>query len=156
MLELLRRPNPATDGGGLSRRCAGICFCRATLIWSGDRLDGEIRALHALRPDRVRIVEGSDGWPEAYEYRAGGSVRRIAAEGKGDAPATLLHVRLFHPLADIGRLSAAGGGADGARSPQRGVALEQGAARQFGPAVRRAGLSSRPTAAIWRPSSSTG
>ena len=29
---------------------------------------GEVNGLHVLRPDRVRVLPGSDGWPEAYEY----------------------------------------------------------------------------------------
>ena len=56
-----------------------------------------MRELHLLRPDRVGIVEGRDGWPEAYDYRVGGLVRRFAAESDG---LTLLHLKLFHPLDD--------------------------------------------------------
>ena len=43
------------------------------------------------------MIEGRDGWPEAYEYRVGGSVRRFAAEADGPG---LLHLKLFHPLDD--------------------------------------------------------
>ena len=31
-----------------------------------------VRELYALRPDRMRVVPGPDGWPEAYDYTAGG------------------------------------------------------------------------------------
>jgi hypothetical protein len=56
---------------------------------------GNVRELHLLRPDRIGIVEGRDGWPEAYDYRAGGSVRRSPAETEGLG---LIHLKLFHPL----------------------------------------------------------
>jgi HK97 family phage portal protein len=58
---------------------------------------GDLRELHLLRPDRIGIVEGRDGWPEAYDYRVGGSLRRFAVDGEGLG---LLHLRLFHPLDD--------------------------------------------------------
>ncbi|BDA83683.1 portal protein [Aureimonas sp. SA4125] len=113
MLALLRRPNAGQDGAGLVEALCGH------LLLSGDgfleciSVDGVPRALFVLRPDRMRVIEGRDGWPEAYEYRVGGSVRRIAAEGgetgggsgegpgaRRDGPGGLLHIRLFHPLAD--------------------------------------------------------
>jgi HK97 family phage portal protein len=58
---------------------------------------GQRRELHLLRPDRISVVEGRDGWPEAYDYRAGGSVRRFPLNTDGVG---LLHLKLFHPLDD--------------------------------------------------------
>lgn len=52
--------------------------------------------LHLLRPDRVRLVEGGDGWVEALEYRAGSRLRRYPAAG----PGAVLQLKLFHPLDD--------------------------------------------------------
>jgi HK97 family phage portal protein len=61
-------------------------------------IGGRLRELHLLRPDRLSIVEGPDGWPAAYDYRAEGrATRRIAAERDGLG---LLHLKLFHPLDD--------------------------------------------------------
>ncbi|QNN65523.1 phage portal protein [Sphingomonas rhizophila] len=34
--------------------------------------------LHALRPERVSVVPGADGWPAAYAYRAGTQETRLA------------------------------------------------------------------------------
>ena len=34
--------------------------------------------LHAMRPERVSVATGADGWPSAYLHRAGGQVTRIA------------------------------------------------------------------------------
>ena len=64
--------------------------------------------LHLLRPDRVAVVAGADGWPEAYDYRTGSQRRRIAADSSGAGAGGrvagrgggLLHLKLFHPLDD--------------------------------------------------------
>ena len=56
-----------------------------------------VRELYALRPDRIRLSPGPDGWPQAYEYSAAGSTVRF------DQNATLppiLHLTLFNPLDD--------------------------------------------------------
>ena len=94
-LELLARPNATSAGADLMEALyghlllSGNAFVEALV--PGDRP----RALHLLRPDRVAVVEGGDGWPAAYDYRAGGPVRRIAADS-----GRLLHLKLFHPLDD--------------------------------------------------------
>jgi HK97 family phage portal protein len=59
-----------------------------------ERAAGE--ALYLLRPDRVSVVTGADGWPVAADYRAGAVKRRISMEG-----GELLHLALFHPLDDL-------------------------------------------------------
>ncbi|WP_102958549.1 phage portal protein [Mangrovicella endophytica] len=99
LLDLLRRPNATEDGAALREVLFGHLLLSGNAYLEATLLGGEVRALHTLRPDRVRIVTGSDGWPEAYEYRVGSRVRRIAAESR-DGRGTLLHIRLFHPLDD--------------------------------------------------------
>ncbi len=62
-------------------------------------VDGTLRELHALRPDRMKVIPGPDGWPEAFEYTAGGRSVRFAGEvAPGVRP--ILHVKLFHPAND--------------------------------------------------------
>ncbi len=60
---------------------------------------GQPVELFPLRPDRVTVVPGQDGWPIAYEYRLGGDVTRIAVEDEDGWP-NLLHLKGFHPLDD--------------------------------------------------------
>ncbi len=65
--------------------------------------------LFALRPDRVKILSGSDGWPCAYEYRAGDHPSRIAAEDENGWP-SVIHIKAMHPVEDhygAGSLAAA-------------------------------------------------
>lgn len=95
LLGLLARPNGRMSGTDFLETLYGHLMLSGNAFVEGVRIGGDLRELHVLRPDRVRIVEGRDGWPEAYEYRAGAQLRRIMAEGEG-----MLHLRLFHPLDD--------------------------------------------------------
>ncbi|MEM6382511.1 MAG: phage portal protein [Pseudomonadota bacterium] len=55
--------------------------------------------LYPLRPDRVRVVAGKDGWPAGYRYSAG----ETSVEFKPDPRTGMMpvaHIRLFHPLDD--------------------------------------------------------
>lgn len=61
--------------------------------------EGEPRELHALRPDRMKVVPGGDGWPVAYEYAVGGRTVRFADPGEGRL-SPILHLAQFHPLND--------------------------------------------------------
>ena len=67
--------------------------------------------LFALRPERVTIEPGADGWPAAYRYKAGERVMRFAAlDGTGKP--SLIHVKAAHPADDhygLGCLGAAAG-----------------------------------------------
>ncbi len=41
-----------------------------------------MRELYALRPDRMKVVPGPDGWPSAFDYTvagASGALRRASA-----------------------------------------------------------------------------
>ena len=61
------------------------------------------RELHALRPDRMKLIPGADGWPEAYEYTvAGRSVRfdQSAAAGRDSGCRRSCTSTLLHPLDD--------------------------------------------------------
>ncbi len=95
--QLLRKPNPEQSGpewlegvyGAL--QTAGNAYVEAV----GDEVPGE---LWSLRPDRVRIVPGKAGWPEAYEYAVGGRSVRIGREADGWMP--VMQLKLFHPTDD--------------------------------------------------------
>ncbi|MCM2477844.1 phage portal protein [Rhizobium sp. CG5] len=96
-LRLLARPNGRMGGPDFFEALYGHLLLSGNAylepLWLGVRL----AELHLLRPDRVTVIEGRDGWPIAYEYRAGGAPRRLPAEA---APTALLHLKLFHPLDD--------------------------------------------------------
>lgn len=95
VLKLLARPNPNLSGIGFFETLYGHLLLSGNAFADGVRLGGTVRELHLLRPDRMRVIEGRDGWPEAYEYRVGSLARRYPA-GEGG----LLHLKSFHPLDD--------------------------------------------------------
>ena len=65
--------------------------------------------LFALRPDRVRVVTGSNGWPCAYDYTVTGDTTRLPVEDENGWPG-MIAIRAMHPLDDhagAGALEAA-------------------------------------------------
>ena len=94
---LMAKPNPEQSGpewlegvyGAL--QTAGNAYVEAV----GDETPGE---LWSLRPDRVRIVPGRAGWPEAYDYAVGGRSVQIGREADGWMP--VMQLKLFHPTDD--------------------------------------------------------
>jgi len=108
LTELLAKPNGRQSGGEMLEaiyaylQTAGNAYLQAGIV------DGAVRAMFVLRPDRMRVVAGADGWPVGYDYTAGGRTMRI---GQGSEPVPgVLHVALFHPMDDhygMGPLEAA-------------------------------------------------
>jgi HK97 family phage portal protein len=55
--------------------------------------------LFALRPERVSVVPGADGWPAAYAYKVGDRTLTIPVEDEDGWPG-LIHLKFFHPSDD--------------------------------------------------------
>lgn len=55
--------------------------------------------LFALRPERVSIVAGEDGWPAAFAYDVAGRRLTIPLLDEDAAP-NVIHIRHFHPADD--------------------------------------------------------
>ena len=71
LLDLLARPNPRQEGAAfLESVCAHLLLAGNAYI-EAVMVEGAVRELYALRPDRMRVVPGADGWPEAYDYVIG-------------------------------------------------------------------------------------
>ncbi len=98
VLALLARPNGGQGRADLLENLyghfllSGDGYLEAVAGDSGTPLE-----LHVLRPERMRIVPGADGWPVAYEYAVGGRKHRFDMTG---AVAPICHVRSFHPQDD--------------------------------------------------------
>jgi HK97 family phage portal protein len=146
LMALLERPNPGQDGASLLEAVYGF------LQLAGDAYveavagpDGRPCELHALRPDRIRVIPGPDGWPEGYEYRVGAKAHRFDMAG-GDPP--VLHLRSFHPLDDhygMSPMEAAAASVDLHNAASRWTkALLDNAARPSG-AVVYSGVDGRGT-----------
>jgi HK97 family phage portal protein len=94
---LLAQPNPRQAGGELLEavycylQTAGNAYLEAAVA------EGEVQGLFVLRPDRMQVVAGKDGWPMAYDYAVGGRTVRLSQAGPLPR---VLHLTLFHPLDD--------------------------------------------------------
>ncbi|MGE5510156.1 MAG: phage portal protein [Bacteroidota bacterium] len=96
---LLARPNPGQCGPDLLEAWYGFLLVAGNAYLEAVAVGGTLRELHVLRPDRMKIIPGSDGWPEAWEYTAAGRSIRLAADAvPGVRP--VLHMKLFHPAND--------------------------------------------------------
>ncbi|WP_431559626.1 phage portal protein [Methyloceanibacter sp.] len=98
LLALLARPNAMQCGPDLLEAWYGHLMVAGNAYLEAVAVDGAVRELHALRPDRMKVVPGPDGWPEAYEYSVAGQTVRFAQGDDGVRP--ILHMALFHPLND--------------------------------------------------------
>lgn len=98
MLDLLAKPNPRLRLADLVEAVCGHMLVAGNAYLEAVSLDGAPRELHVLRPDRVKVVPGTDGWPEAFDYTLEGRTLRIPQNGEGVAP--ILHLSFFNPLDD--------------------------------------------------------
>jgi HK97 family phage portal protein len=55
--------------------------------------------LFALRPERMSVVAGPDGWPNAFVYKVGEQALTIPLLNANASP-NLIHVKNFHPADD--------------------------------------------------------
>jgi HK97 family phage portal protein len=104
LLDLIKHPNPRQDGASFLDSIAaylllaGNAYIEAVSL-AGDNAqgNGNVRELYALRPDRMKVVPGPDGWPQAFDYTVNGASVRF--EQSAPQP-PILHLTLFNPLDD--------------------------------------------------------
>jgi HK97 family phage portal protein len=98
LLTLLRRPNAHQAGGELFEavyaylQTAGNAYLTAALG------EDAVTGIYLCRPDRMVLVPGSDGWPAAYAYTVGERTQTLRQDTQ--PVASVLHLKLFHPLDD--------------------------------------------------------
>ncbi|WP_332693641.1 phage portal protein [Devosia sp.] len=98
LAQLLARPNGRQSGGELLEAVYAYLQTSGNAYLQAGVVDGEVKGLFCLRPDRMKVVAGADGWPMAYDYTAGGRTSRLQQD-EGPVP-SVLHMALFHPLDD--------------------------------------------------------
>jgi len=99
LLDLLARPNAAACGPDMLEDWYGYLMLAGNAYMEAVSVGGGPRELHVLRPDRMKIVPGSDGWPEAYEYSANGLTTRFR-QSPEEGVRPILHMALFNPSND--------------------------------------------------------
>ena len=101
LLDLLRHPNPLQDGMAFFEsvyaylQIAGNAYIEAVK----PREDGLPVELYVLRPDRMKVVPGPAGLPQAYQYCVNGQTTTWAADPITGA-SNIRHLKRFHPLDD--------------------------------------------------------
>ncbi len=98
ILDLLHHPNLRQGGKEFMEMLIGHLLVSGNAYVELVDIGSSPRELHALRPDRVRILCGSNGWTEGYEHSVQNSRRRIMLDQDGWS--AILHLSLFHPLDD--------------------------------------------------------
>jgi HK97 family phage portal protein len=110
LLDLMARPNPRQDGSSFLENIAAHLLLAGNAYVEAVGVAGEggapsnvnVRELYALRPDRMKVVPGPDGWPQAYDYTVAGQTVRFD-QSAGQPP--ILHLSFFHPVDDYYGLS---------------------------------------------------
>lgn len=101
LARLLARPNPEQAGVELMEalygalQTSGNGYLEAAGAEAGA---GTVEELYALRPDRVTVVPGANGWPAGYEYTVGG--RSVRMGRAADGFSAVLHLKLLNPKDD--------------------------------------------------------
>ncbi|MBI2713636.1 MAG: phage portal protein [Rhizobiales bacterium] len=110
LLDLMARPNPRQDGASFLEAVsshlllAGNAYIEAVALQGSLAGEGaaQVRELYALRPDRMKVVPGPDGWPQAFEYTV--AAQTVRFEQSAVLP-PILQLTLFNPLDDYYGLS---------------------------------------------------
>ncbi len=98
MTQLVAYPNIEEHGADLMEAFHAHLVIGGDAFLEAVTVDGEVRELFALRPDRMRPVKGPRGWSVGLEHRIGSDVRRISRETDGFV--SVMHLRLFHQADD--------------------------------------------------------
>ena len=83
VLALLSRPNPRDGAAAFLETLYGHLVLAGNAYAEAVTLEGMPRELYALRPDRMRVVPGADGWPLAWDYTVGASTVRFPRREAG-------------------------------------------------------------------------
>lgn len=98
ILSLITRPNATQGRQDFLETLFGHLLLSGNAYVESVGADDALPAeLHLLRPDRMSVVPGADGWPQAYDYTVSGRKHRFNCTGYC---APVLHLKNFHPLDD--------------------------------------------------------
>lgn len=104
ILELLNNPNPNQCGPELLEEWYGYLLVSGNSYMELVSLNQLPKELYILRPDRMKIIAGNSGWPEAYQYTVDGQSITFELPAK-EQQSSILHQTFFHPTNDYYGLS---------------------------------------------------
>lgn len=100
LLALIARPNSEQSGTELFESFYGFLQTAGNAYLEAVSLEDAPRELYVLRPDRMKARMGKSGWPDAYEYEAGGRKAVFQQAQEPGVVSPILHLKLFHPTND--------------------------------------------------------
>ena len=99
-LKVLKKPNP------FQSRFEFLVALYSYVLLAGQSyvepilLDGNLREMFSLRPDRMSITPGPRGYPVGYTYTVGSQKITWKITGALDSQLPILHIKEFHPTDD--------------------------------------------------------
>lgn len=98
LLKVLTKANPWASGVDVIDAVAANMMISGNGYIEGVFLDGQLREIYSLRPDRMKLVAGRRGYPSAWIYEVEGQRATYQMEGPKQPP--ICHLRTFNPLND--------------------------------------------------------
>lgn len=99
LLKLLENPNPLQSGSEFMRAAVGFFSISGNCYLERVMAGKQPRELYALRPDRMRVIPSSTGFPGGYVYSVGQNSLKFEADPRtGDSD--IRHLKTFNPLDD--------------------------------------------------------
>lgn len=99
LLALLDRPNPGQSGAQYMQAKVGFLLIAGNGFEERVRVGRQVRELYQLRPDRMQIVPGANGFPEAYIYKANSRAHRFDVDSV-TMDSDCRHLKMFNPTDD--------------------------------------------------------
>ncbi len=100
LLDLLHYPNPKQGGASFIEAVCGYKLLAGnSYVEAVSGSKNKPVELYTLRPDRMKVVPGASGLPQAYEYTVNGQTRLLAVNPVSGS-SEVLHIKTFNPLND--------------------------------------------------------
>jgi HK97 family phage portal protein len=98
LIDLLERPNPLQSGSEYMEAVASYLMIAGNAYEEAVDVNGDVRELYALRPDRMTVIPSADGLPIGYEFSgSNGRKHRWTYDPMQDQP-PIWHTKFFNPL----------------------------------------------------------
>lgn len=99
LLDLLQNPNPHQCGPEILEEWYGFLLVAGNTYLELVSINDTPRELYVLRPDRMKVIAGDQGWPQSFTYTVNNNSVEFPIPESGEQ-ARILHTKLFHPTND--------------------------------------------------------